>query len=136
MQQVFKPGVSAKNKHLGRKRGFSSTEQAAWLNPKIQPSSSVHDTKDSSSSSGPKQTSPGARQPRLANGQQDEPKSVYICQLRLRIKETKGEMISISELKDHIVEISKDQLGSRHIQKVYPNSTDEEKQSKAETFIF
>lgn len=120
-------------KHHGRKRVQSTTEQYKNFDSGLgrHVSSSHCCTKDSSSSSGAKLRSPKVKQ--HLNGQHQEPKNMYLSQLRQRIKESGSEPLSIIDLKDHIVEISQDQVGSRYIQKVYEKSSYDEKQGKPQS---
>lgn len=128
---VQKSGINAKvnglsKKSNGRKRVFSTTEgygsydkQSFRMFP-----ASISNTKDSSTSSCAKYGSPISKQVSM---NQQEPKSIYLMKLRQMIKDSGEDNIRISELKDHIVEISLDQIGSRYIQKVYETCSAEEK---------
>ena len=126
-----KPSVGLKTgglpkKSNGRKRVFSTTEGYVSLDKqsyRMFPMS-ISNTKDSSTSSGAKYGSPNSKQ---MSSNQQEPKSIYLMKLRQLIKDNGEDNIRISDLKDHIIEISLDQIGSRYIQKVYESSSFEEK---------
>jgi hypothetical protein len=118
---------SFNKKQSGRKRILSSSEAyIAFDNQKFrQFSGNLSNTKDSSTSSNAKYSSPNNKQNNA--GASQEPKSLYLIQLRQCIKDKGEENIRIGDLKDHIAEISQDQIGSRFIQKVYEESTEDEK---------
>lgn len=107
-------------KQNGRKRILSTSE--AYYSLKTR---TLSNTKDSSTSSNAKYSSPNNKQ--MNGGQSPEPKNTYLMKLRQCIKEKGEDSIRIRDLKDHIAEISQDQIGSRFIQKVYEESTLEEK---------
>ena len=128
---IQKPSLGMKagsfpKKQNGRKRVFSTTEGYVSLDKQCYRMfpTSISNTKDSSTSSGAKYGSPNCKQ---LGASQQEPKSLYLMNLRQCIKDNGEDNIRISDLKDHIVEISQDQIGSRFIQKVYETSSAEEK---------
>jgi hypothetical protein len=122
---AFKPGVLSKKQNK-RKRVFSTNEGALCFDQKFNPLSSKHsNTKDSSTSSNNKYGSQTNK--KMTMGQPQEPKSMYLIKLRQYIKDKEEDSITLQELKDHIAEISQDQIGSRFIQNVYENSSTEEK---------
>jgi hypothetical protein len=122
---AFKSGGLSK-KQTKRKRVFSTNEGALCFDQKFkQFSSKQSNTKDSSTSSNNKYGSPVNK--KMTSGQAQEPKSMYLIKLRQYIKDNEEDNITLQELKDHIAEISLDQIGSRFIQNVYENSSKEEK---------
>lgn len=130
MMQKHNSAYKATNmvkKQNGRKRILSSSEPYySFENQKFrQYSGNLSNTKDSSTSSCNKYNSPNNKQSN--GGQSQEPKSTYLLKLRQCIKEKGEESIRTLELKDHIAEISQDQIGSRYIQKVYEESSNEDK---------
>lgn len=125
----FKPGPFNKDKQHGRKRVLSNTEvYHNFDNANLRGhSSSFTNTKHSSTSSINREPSQNGKN--LVTSGQQEPKSLYLTRLRERIKNSK-DTISIIDWEGHIIEISKDQVGSRYIQKHYEKSTDDEKQRR------
>lgn len=123
---AFKSTGLAK-KQNGRKRIFSSSEPYySFENQKFrQFSGNLSNTKDSSTSSCNKYNSPNNKH--SSGGQSQEAKSSYLIKLRQCIKEKGEDGLRMCDLKDHIAEISQDQIGSRYIQKVYEEASDEEK---------
>ena len=120
-----KTGALSKKQNK-RKRVFSTNEGALCFDQKFKNfSSKQSNTKDSSNSSTNKYGSPVNR--KMTGGQSQEPNSMYLIKLRQYIKDKEEDSITLQELKDHIVEISQDQIGSRFIQNVYENSSSDEK---------
>jgi hypothetical protein len=110
-------------KQNGRKRVFSTNETSFGFDQKFkQFSGNLSNTKDSSTSSTNKY-GPGGQM----SGSPQEPKSLYLIKLRQCIKDKEDHNIAISDLKDHVSEISQDQYGSRFIQRVYESASSEEK---------
>jgi hypothetical protein len=60
------------------------------------------------------------------SGQIQQPKSEFLEELRAKIQS--GKKIEIKELKEHVIECSMDQYGSRFIQQKYDITSTEEKE--------
>eukprot|EP00344_Euplotes_crassus_P002262 CAMPEP_0197015916 /NCGR_PEP_ID=MMETSP1380-20130617/76151_1 /TAXON_ID=5936 /ORGANISM="Euplotes crassus, Strain CT5" /LENGTH=406 /DNA_ID=CAMNT_0042442253 /DNA_START=120 /DNA_END=1340 /DNA_ORIENTATION=+ len=113
----FKPSAFPK-KNNGRKRVFSSIETNAMFDNKFGKfSGNLSNTKDSSTSSNNKYASPPRKG--MPGNQSSDPKSPYLIKLRKCIKDKEEEDLTLEDLKGHASEISRDQVGSRFIQKIY-----------------